>query len=186
MAALSAGANRAWISKAINAALGGLDNDMRAALGWLDDPYLESVTAAARRLHDGAVAEQRGRLCQPAQKEPAIADVIHDPRTDWCACPPEGADRCDYRLLADAVIAHLDVRDGDEAEVALCIEAVERAAPQSLADSGRFQVGEARGALARWDRAHGPDIYGTDRVLADQLRAMLALVGQLAPNATQE
>lgn len=57
-----------------------------------------------------------------------MPDVTHDPATDWCACEPEGPDRCDYRLLADAVIASLDVRDGDEAEVALCIEAVERAA----------------------------------------------------------
>lgn len=57
-----------------------------------------------------------------------MTDVIHDPRTDWCACEPNGADRCEYRMLADAVIEHLDPRDGDEAEVALCITAVEDAA----------------------------------------------------------
>ena len=54
------------------------------------------------------------------------ADVIHDPATDWCACTPEGDERCDYRLLADAVIARLNPRDGDEAEVALLIAAIAR------------------------------------------------------------
>jgi hypothetical protein len=54
--------------------------------------------------------------------------VTHDPETDWCACTPEGGERCDYRLLADAVIARLNPRDGDEAEVSLCIQAVERVA----------------------------------------------------------
>jgi hypothetical protein len=113
-------------------------------------------------------------------------DVTHDPQTDWCACEPEGADRCGYRLLADAVIAHLDVRDGDEAEVALCIDAVERAASQCLTDSERFQVGEARDALARWGRDRGgPGIYGADRVLAGQLGAMLGLIGQLAPGIAE-
>ena len=55
-----------------------------------------------------------------------MPDVIHDPETDWCACTPEGDERCDYRLLADAVIARLNPRDGDEAEVALLIAAVGR------------------------------------------------------------
>jgi len=54
------------------------------------------------------------------------ADVIHDPATDWCACEPNGDEVCDYRLLADAVIARLNPRDGDEAEVALLIAAVAR------------------------------------------------------------
>ena len=54
------------------------------------------------------------------------ADVVHDPVTDWCACTPEGDERCDYRMLADAVIARLNPRDGDEAEVALLIAAVAR------------------------------------------------------------
>jgi hypothetical protein len=55
-----------------------------------------------------------------------MADVIHDPETDWCACEPEGDERCDYRLLADTVIARLNPRDGDEAEVSLLIAAVAR------------------------------------------------------------
>lgn len=62
----------------------------------------------------------------PAQAPPA--DVIHDPRTDWCACEPYGDDRCDYRLLADTVITLLNPPDGDDAEVAICITAVERIA----------------------------------------------------------
>lgn len=45
-----------------------------------------------------------------------------------CTCDPDGADRCDYRLLADTVIEHLDVRHDDAAEVALCATAVEEAA----------------------------------------------------------
>lgn len=53
-----------------------------------------------------------------------MSDVIHDPRTDWCACEPNSIDRCDYRLLADAVIEYLNPPDGEEAEVAICIEAV--------------------------------------------------------------
>ena len=52
------------------------------------------------------------------------ADVIHDPKTDWCACEPHGDEVCDYRLLADAVIDELNPRDGDEAEVHLCTDAV--------------------------------------------------------------
>ena len=57
-----------------------------------------------------------------------MTDVTHDPQTDWCACEPEGYWRCDYRLLADAVVAKLNPGDGDEAEVSLCIQAVERVA----------------------------------------------------------
>jgi hypothetical protein len=54
--------------------------------------------------------------------------VIHDPTTDWCACEPNGMNRCDYRLLADAVIEHLNPPDGDEAEVSICVTAVENIA----------------------------------------------------------
>ena len=56
------------------------------------------------------------------------ADVIHDPRTDWCACEPNGADRCDYRMLADKVIERLNPPDSDEAEVALLMHALDVAA----------------------------------------------------------
>ncbi len=54
-----------------------------------------------------------------------MPDVIHDPATDWCACEPNGTDRCGYRMLADAVIEYLNPPDGDDAEVAICISAVE-------------------------------------------------------------
>ena len=57
-----------------------------------------------------------------------MADVIHHPETDACACEPLGDVVCDYRLLADGVIEHLNPSDGDEAEVYLCRQAVERAA----------------------------------------------------------
>jgi hypothetical protein len=57
-----------------------------------------------------------------------MTDVIHDPRTDWCACEPGGTDLCAYRMLADTVVERLNPRDGDEAEVSLCMAAVENAA----------------------------------------------------------
>lgn len=57
-----------------------------------------------------------------------MPDVIHDPNTDWCACEPNSMDRCDYRLLADTVIEHLNPRGDDIAEVAICITAIERIA----------------------------------------------------------
>ena len=86
------------------------------------------------------------------------ADVIHDPATDWCACTPEGDERCDYRLLADAVIAKLNPRDGDEAEVALCITAVVdaaavRAEVLKLADD---MDAKAEMLAAAADRDRGP------------------------------
>jgi hypothetical protein len=54
-----------------------------------------------------------------------MADVIHDPKTDWCSCVPFSVNRCDYRLLADEVITRLNPPDGDEAEVSLCIAALD-------------------------------------------------------------
>jgi hypothetical protein len=57
-----------------------------------------------------------------------MPDVIHDPDADWCACEPNGARRCDYRMLADKVIERLNPPDGDEAEVALLMLALDVAA----------------------------------------------------------
>jgi hypothetical protein len=54
-----------------------------------------------------------------------MTDVIHNPDTDWCACDPGSDRRCGYRLLADTVGDAFNVRDGDEAEVSLCMDAVE-------------------------------------------------------------
>lgn len=55
----------------------------------------------------------------------SMMDVIHDPATDWCACQPLSGNRCAYRLLADAIIEHLNPPDGDEAEEGICVTAVE-------------------------------------------------------------
>jgi hypothetical protein len=52
------------------------------------------------------------------------ADVIHNPETDWCACEPYSANRCDYRMLADTVIERLNPPDGDAAEVDICETAI--------------------------------------------------------------
>jgi hypothetical protein len=91
-----------------------------------------------------------------------MTDVIHDPATDWCACPPNGDVVCDYRLLADAVEDELNPADGDESEVSLCIGAVKRIAefvrslpcsctPEGVADGepcGRCAaLGQAAGEL---------------------------------------
>jgi len=63
----------------------------------------------------------------------------HNP-DNLCNCEPGSIDACEYRMLGDAVVEHLGPRDGDEAEVALCITAVERVAAQivnRLAESDR-------------------------------------------------
>jgi hypothetical protein len=57
-----------------------------------------------------------------------MSDVIHDPKTDWCACEPLGDVRCGYRMLADKVIERFNPPDGDEAEVALLMLALDVAA----------------------------------------------------------
>lgn len=51
----------------------------------------------------------------------------HPADPDWCTCEPGGADRCEYRMLADAVSIGLNPHDGDEAEVSLLVTAVEKA-----------------------------------------------------------
>jgi hypothetical protein len=97
-----------------------------------------------------------------------MADIIHDPKTDWCACEPGGDDRCSYRLLADAVDEHLNPKDADEAEEAIVIGAVERAAAyirsqpctcteQMIADWEPCPRCEALGLIGgkAWQAIHG-------------------------------
>ena len=85
-----------------------------------------------------------------------MTNVIHDPRTDWCACQPGAAVRCDYRLLADGIESSLAVRDGDESEVSLCIDAVERVAayvrtlPCTCAPGYDKEPCERCAALGQW------------------------------------
>ena len=51
-----------------------------------------------------------------------------------------------------------------------------------LTDDQRWQVGEARDLLARWDRERfSEDGYAAERTLADQVRILLAIVDRLAP-----
>lgn len=46
-----------------------------------------------------------------------------------------------------------------------------------LTETEWWQVGEARGVLARWDRDHNYNgRYDMERVLADHLRAVLDLI----------
>lgn len=57
--------------------------------------------------------------------------------------------------------------------------------PEPLTDDQRFQVSEARDLLARWDRERfTEDGYAAERTLADQVRALLAIVDQVAPDET--
>lgn len=85
-----------------------------------------------------------------------MPDVIHDPRTDWCACEPGGTDLCAYRMLADTVVEKLNPRDGDEAEVSLCMTAVENAAafieaqPCRCDDIGHGESCDRCRALGQW------------------------------------
>ncbi len=51
-----------------------------------------------------------------------------------------------------------------------------------LGEQQRWQVDEAALLLAAWDQEHGPEIAGRERVLADQVRALLAVIGQAAPD----
>ena len=68
------------------------------------------------------------KIAPKGDEMPERGDVIHDPLRDWCACEPMGTRRCGYRLLADAVVEAFNPPDGDEAEVAICAEAVKTAA----------------------------------------------------------
>lgn len=94
-----------------------------------------------------------------------MADVAHYPGED-CTCEPGSDERCEYRMLADTVIANLEVRDGDEAEVALLTRAVEEAATRlseldalardmlaafiKTSDGHRARVGQVQ--IARWEK----------------------------------
>jgi hypothetical protein len=52
-----------------------------------------------------------------------------------------------------------------------------------LSDWQRFQISEARDVLARWDAGHDDsNIYDRERVLADQVRNLLAIIGQALPS----
>lgn len=47
-------------------------------------------------------------------------------RSFTCGCEPyDPHDRCEYRMLADAVIENFPVHDGDAAEVSLCVDTVD-------------------------------------------------------------
>lgn len=52
---------------------------------------------------------------------------------------------------------------------------------EPLSDDERFRVQEARDILGTWDLARGPaagDVYDRERVLADQVRALLSVIGK--------
>ena len=50
----------------------------------------------------------------------------------------------------------------------------------ALSETERWQIGEARDLLARWDRDRGrPGIYSTERALADTVRGLLVIVEQM-------
>ena len=54
-----------------------------------------------------------------------------------------------------------------------------------LTESQRFQVQEARDALGTWDLARAPGEISRESVLADQVRALLDIIGAVAPAAVE-
>jgi hypothetical protein len=87
--------------------------------GGFDRNQCEDTRPHRAHTHWDSEAE-RVTLCEGVVR-PAVHSFL-----DNCDCQPYSSDRCEYRMLADAVIASLPTRDGDEAEVSLCIESVER------------------------------------------------------------
>jgi len=55
-----------------------------------------------------------------------------------------------------------------------------------LTESQRFQVQEARDCLGTWDLNRNPDVISRERVLADQVRNLLAIIDAVAPVTGEE
>ena len=55
-----------------------------------------------------------------------------------------------------------------------------------LTEAQRFQVAEVRDCLATWDLARNPDVTDRERVLADQVRNLLAIIDAVAPVTGEE
>ncbi len=55
-----------------------------------------------------------------------------------------------------------------------------------LTEAQCVQVQEARDALATWDLARAPGVIDRESVLADHVRALLAIIGAVAPACGQE
>lgn len=66
---------------------------------------------------------------------------------------------------------------GEAEEIRRMLDAV---FPQALGESEQFQVQEARDILGTWDLAN-PGGVGRETVLADQVRALLAIIDQAFP-----
>lgn len=110
----------------------------------------------------------------------------------WPTWPEGGRKERDIRTRADGGEWQVAVVVADEDSVG-ALGALRRAyqdgredrSTEMLDENQRWQVGEARELLARWDSDHGDeDIYSTERTLADALRGMLALLGQVAADVT--
>ena len=67
---------------------------------------------------DDSVCAARTALCEGVQDAKSCRSYV-------CSCEPYNTNRCEYRMLADAVIENLPVHDGDAAEVMLCVDTVE-------------------------------------------------------------
>jgi hypothetical protein len=104
---------------------------------------------------------------------------------------PEGADR--QWLLATRLIAGTEFLPADkpdelkaEAErlLAALVSSLGAIFPTEPDESTAFQVSEARDVLAHWDAMRHDDdgrIYDRERVLADQVRGLLAIIDQAGP-----
>jgi hypothetical protein len=61
----------------------------------------------------------RTALCEGTVNEHSCRSYVCD-----CVGGSQDQNRCDYRMLADAVIENFPTSDGDAAEVTLCVDAV--------------------------------------------------------------
>lgn len=136
--------------------------------GRCEDHALADALIAAYKRHNGGrsalklLAEHGGPDLLKRVTTESGRDVIHDPLTDWCACEPNSGSRCGYRLLADAVVEAFNPPDGEDAEVAICVDAINAAAAYvrdqrcSCAFGARFgacprcrALGESEGAVVQ-------------------------------------
>lgn len=92
-----------------------------------------------------------------------------------------------YRLLGPSFTGTSELLQNkvlDEEDAAGVRRMLDAVFPPRLSESQRFQVDEARDRLAEWDGAAPHS--GRETVLADQVRALLAIIGQAFPVAGEE
>lgn len=175
---------------------GQVESDLAVSMSFreMGDEFTAAVHGALVSANRGTLAKMRelengeactatsailGRTCgQPAADLYAgTCELGHDAERYLCAVHAEP--RKPLWCMACYAI------DGSVHEITLAITGVAQAAafpqePEALGESERFQVGEARDILGTWDMAN-PGIISRESVLADQVRALLAIIDQAFP-----